>query len=316
MLPYIGKRILSLIPVLLVVSVVVFLITYLMPGGPASILLGMDATRAEIDALNEVLGFNRPFLTQYLEWFGRVLRGDWGESLFLKQSVLSAIGEHFMPTLSLALLAQAFSLVLAIPLGLLSAYKRGTAVDLTLVSLSLLGIAVPGFLLGMFFMIFFGVFLKWLPVAGYAPAGAGLWAHLRYLILPALSLSVVQAAYITRMTRSSVVDALHHGYVRTARAKGLGEGMVVMRHALKNAAPTVLTVVGQSFGALVTGTIVTETLFNIPGLGRLTINAIARRDIFVIQGVVLFVTLLYVAVNLVVDILYGVVDPRIQLEGR
>ncbi len=314
MVSYISKRVLSLVPVLLVVSVVVFLITYLMPGGPATILLGMDATQAEIEALNEALGLNRPFLVQYLDWFGSVLRGDWGESLFLQQSVLSAIGEHFMPTLSLALLAQVFSLLLALPLGILSAYKRGTAVDLTLVSVSLLGIAVPGFLLGMFFMLFFGVYLKWLPVAGYAAMGSGLWNHLRYLILPALSLSAVQAAYITRMTRSSVVDTLYHGYIRTARAKGLGERAVVLRHALKNAAPTILTVVGQSFGGLVTGTIVTETLFNIPGLGRLTINAITRRDIFVIQGVVLFVTLLYVGVNLVVDILYGVVDPRIQLD--
>lgn len=316
MVSYITKRVLSLIPVLFVVSVVIFLITYLMPGGPATILLGMDATRAEIDALNEALGLNRPFLVQYLDWFGNILRGDWGESLFLQQSVLSAIGEHFMPTLSLAILAQLFSLVLAIPLGILSAYRRGTAIDLALVSVSLLGIAVPGFLLGMFFMLFFGVFLNWLPVAGYAPLAAGLWEHLRYLILPAISLSVVQAAYITRMTRSSVIDVLYHGYIRTARAKGLGEWAVVLRHALKNAAPTILTVVGQSFGGLVTGTIVTETLFGIPGLGRLTINAINRRDIFVIQGVVLFVTLLYVAVNLIVDILYGVVDPRIQLEQK
>lgn len=316
MLSYMTKRILSLIPVLLVVSVVIFLITYLIPGGPATALLGMDATKAELDALNAQLGLNRPFLVQYLDWLGNVLRGDWGTSFFLNQSVLEAIGEHFAPTLSLALLAQMFSLVLALPMGMLAAYKRGTAVDLGLVSLSLLGIAIPGFLLGMFFMLFFGVFLKWLPVAGYAALSAGLWPHLRYLLLPALSLSVVQSAYITRMTRSSVVDTLYHGYIRTARSKGLGERAVLLRHALKNAAPTILTVVGQSFGGLVTGTIVTETLFNIPGLGRLTINAVTRRDIFVIQGVVLFVTLLYVAVNLVVDILYGLADPRIQLGRR
>lgn len=316
MLSYMTKRILSLIPVLLVVSVVIFLITYLIPGGPATALLGMDATKAELDALNAQLGLNRPFLVQYLDWLGNVLRGDWGTSFFLNQSVLEAIGEHFAPTLSLALLAQMFSLVLALPMGMLAAYKRGTAVDLGLVSLSLLGIAIPGFLLGMFFMLFFGVFLKWLPVAGYAALSTGLWSHLRYLLLPALSLSVVQSAYITRMTRSSVVDTLYHGYIRTARAKGLGERAVLLRHALKNAAPTILTVVGQSFGGLVTGTIVTETLFNIPGLGRLTINAVTRRDIFVIQGVVLFVTLLYVAVNLVVDILYGLADPRIQLGRR
>ena len=182
-------------------------------------------------------------------------------------------------------------------------------------SVSLLGIAVPGFLLSMFLMLFFGVFLQLLPVAGYAPLSQGLWEHLRYLILPALSLGLVQAAYITRMTRSAVLDVLYSNFIRTARAKGLRESAVVFRYALKNAGPTILTVIGQSFGGLVTGTIVTETIFNIPGLGMLTMTSINRRDVFVIQGVVLFVTLIYVLVNLVVDILYGLVDPRIQL-GR
>ncbi len=311
MFSYIIKRIVSLIPTLLVVSVAVFLITYLMPGGPATAMLGMEATKEELDALNEALGFNRPFLVQYFDWLGKMLKGDWGESLFLQQSVLSAIGQYFLPTLSLALLAEFFSLVFAIPFGILAAYKRGTTVDLALVTSTLFGIAVPGFLLGMFFMLFFGVKLQWLPVA--VPLRDGLWNHLRYLILPALSLSTVQAALITRMTRSAVIDVLYLNYIRTARSKGLKERTVLLVHALKNAAPSVLTVVGQSFGTLITGAIVTETLFNIPGIGLLTINAINRRDIYVIQGVVLFVTLLYVGVNLTVDILYGIVDPRIQL---
>lgn len=313
MFSYIIKRMVSLIPTLFVVSVAVFLITYLMPGGPATAMLGMEATKEELDALNEALGFNRPFLVQYFDWLGKVLKGDWGESLFLQQSVLSAIGQYFLPTLSLALLAEFFALVFAIPFGILAAYKRGTTVDLALVTSTLFGIAVPGFLLGMFFMLFFGVKLQWLPVAGYVPLKDGLWNHLRYLILPALSLSTVQAALITRMTRSSVIDVLYLNYIRTARSKGLKERTVLLVHALKNAAPSVLTVVGQSFGTLITGAIVTETLFNIPGIGLLTINAINRRDIYVIQGVVLFVTLLYVGVNLTVDILYGMVDPRIQL---
>lgn len=312
MFSYIIKRIVSLLPTLFVVSLAVFLITYLMPGGPATAMLGMEATKEELDALNEALGFNRPFLVQYAEWLGKVLRGDWGESLFLQQSVLSAIGQYFMPTLSLALLAELFALVLAIPFGILAAYKRGTAVDVALVTVTLFGIAIPGFLLGMFFMLFFGAKLQWFPVAGYAPLKDGLWNHLRYLILPALSLSTVQAALITRMTRSSVIDVLYLNYIRTARSKGLKERTVLLVHALKNAAPAVLTVIGQSFGTLITGAIVTETLFNIPGIGMLTINAINRRDIYVIQGVVLFVTLVYVGVNRVVDILYGVVDPRIQ----
>lgn len=201
-------------------------------------------------------------------------------------------------------------------MGILAAYKRGTSVDIITVSISLLGIAIPGFLLSMFLMLFFGVHLKWLPVAGYVQLSQGLLEHLRYLLLPALSLGIVQAAYITRMSRSAMLDVLYMNYIRTARAKGLKESAVVLVYGLKNAGPTILTVVGQSFGSLVTGTIVTETLFNIPGLGMLTMTSITRRDVFVIQGVVLFVTLIYVLVNLAVDILYGFVDPRIQLGNK
>ena len=252
---------------------------------------------------------------QYADWLAGVFRGDWGQSYFLDVPVLTAIAEYFGPTLSLAILAQVVSLVFAIPMGMLAAYKRGTAVDLATVSISLLGTAIPGFLLSMFFMLFFGVYLQWLPVAGYAPMAQGLGEHLRYLALPALSLGVVQAAYITRMTRSALLDVLYKNYIRTARAKGLRESAILFGQALKNAAPTILTVVGQSFGSLVTGTIVTETIFNIPGLGMLTMSSINQRDVFVIQGVVLFVTVIYVLVNLAVDILYGLVDPRIQL-GR
>ncbi|HJB55925.1 MAG TPA: ABC transporter permease [Candidatus Flavonifractor intestinipullorum] len=315
MLSYVLKRILSLIPVLFVVSVVIFLVIYLIPGGPATALLGLEASAEQIEQLNTELGFNRPFLVQYADWLSGVFHGDWGESFFLQQSVLDCIAQYFGPTLSLAILAQIFAVILSIPLGILAAYYRGSAVDLATVSVSLLGIAVPGFLLSMFLMLFFGVFLQLLPVAGYAPLSQGLWEHLRYLILPALSLGLVQAAYITRMTRSAVLDVLYSNFIRTARAKGLRESAVVFRYALKNAGPTILTVIGQSFGGLVTGTIVTETIFNIPGLGMLTMTSINRRDVFVIQGVVLFVTLIYVLVNLVVDILYGLVDPRIQL-GR
>lgn len=312
MIKYIFKRILSLIPVLLVVSAVVFLVTYLIPGGPATALLGLEATPDQIAALNAELGFDRPFLVQYADWFMNVLQGDWGRSYFLQQSVLEAIAEYFGPTLSLAIFAQIIALIFAIPLGILAAYKRGTAVDVTAVSISLLGTALPGFLLSMFLMLFFGVYNHWFPVSGYMGLEAGLGEHLRYLFVPALSLGIVQAAYITRMTRSSLLEVLYKNFVRTARAKGLKETKVILVYTLKNAAPAILTAVGQSFGSLITGTIVTETLFNIPGIGMLTLSSINRRDIFVIQGVVLFVTLLYVLVNLIVDILYGFVDPRLQ----
>ncbi len=312
MLSYIGKRILSLIPVLFVVSCVVFLVVYLIPGGPATALLGMEATPEQIEALNTELGFNRPFFVQYADWFAGIFRGDWGESYFLHQSVLDAIAEYFKPTLSLAILAQLIALALSVPLGIIAAYRGGTVLDVAAVSVSLLGAALPGFLLSMFLMLFFGVYHQWFPVAGYASLTEGLGEHLKYLFVPALSLGIVQAAYITRMTRSSLLETLYKNYIRTARAKGLKEAKVVLRYALKNAAPAILTAVGQSFGSLITGTIVTETLFNIPGIGMLTIGSINRRDVFVIQGVVLFVTLLYVLVNLLVDIMYGFVDPRLQ----
>ena len=312
MLKYIGKRILSLIPVMFVVSVVVFLVTYLIPGGPATALLGLEASSDQIAALNAELGFDRPFLVQYADWFMDVLHGDWGRSYFLQQSVLEAIAEYFGPTISLAILAQIIALILSVPLGIIAAYKRGTAVDVTAVTASLLGTAIPGFLLSMFLMLFFGVYHHWFPVSGYVGLDQGLLEHLRYLFVPALSLGIVQAAYITRMTRSSLLEVLYKNFIRTARAKGLIEKKVILTYALKNAAPAILTAVGQSFGSLVTGTIVTETLFNIPGIGMLTMGAINRRDIFLIQGVVLFVTLVYVLVNLVVDILYGFVDPRLQ----
>lgn len=312
MLSYISKRILSLIPVMFVVSCVAFLIVYMIPGGPATALLGMEATPDQIEALNTELGFNRPFLTQYLDWFSGIFRGDWGESYFLHQSVLDAIAEYFPPTLSLAILAQIIALIISIPMGILAAYKRGTALDVTAVSVSLLGAALPGFLLSMFLMLVFSVYNHWFPVAGYVSLSKGLLEHWKYLFVPALSLGIVQAAYLTRMTRSALLDVLYRNYIHTARSKGLKEMKVVMTYGLKNAAPVILTAVGQSFGSLITGTIVTETLFNIPGLGMLTISSINRRDVFVIQGVVLFVTLLYVLVNLAVDILYGFVDPRLQ----
>ena len=315
MLSYILKRIGSLIPTLLVVSVVVFLVVYMVPGGPATALLGLEATAEEIAALNAELGFDRPFFVQYADWFMGVLRGDWGISFFQQMSVTECIKEYFGPTLSLAIYAQLISLVIALPLGMIAAYKRGTAIDTITVSSSLFGIAIPGFLLSMFLMLLFSLKLRWLPVAGYAGLEEGLAEHLRYLTLPAISLGLVQSAYITRMTRSATLEVLYKNFIRTARAKGLRETAVVLTYALKNAAPTILTVVGQSFGSLVTGTIVTETLFNIPGLGMLIMSSINRRDVYVIQGVVLFVTLIYVLVNLVVDILYGLVDPRIQL-GR
>lgn len=316
MLAYLIKRILSLIPVLFVVTVAIFLIVHLTPGDPAAAMLGIEASQEEIQALNEQLGFNRPIQEQYVHWLGNVVRGDLGDSLFMRQPVSQAIAEHVGPTLSLAILAQAIALLLAIPFGIIAAYKRGSITDITLRGISLIGMAVPSFLLGLFLMLLVGVRLQWLPVAGYEPLKDGLWNHLQYLILPGISLGTIQAALITRMTRSSVLDVLNLNYIKTARAKGLREGKVLLKHAFRNAFLPILTVIGQTFGTLVTGAVVVESIFTIPGLGQLILNAIVRRDFAVIQGVVLIVTLIYVGLNLVIDLLYGAVDPRVRLARK
>jgi len=313
---YIIKRLLLVIPVLFVVSIVIFSIVYITPGNPAAILLGMEATAEGIENLSRELGFDRPFYQQYLSWILNVLKGDLGNSIFMQQPVLQAIVEHFPPTISLALFSQTIAILIAIPVGILSAYKRGSVLDTAMTVISLFGIAIPGFLLGLFLMLIFGVELNWLPVAGYRRISDGLWDHVRYLILPGISLGTVQVALIMRMTRSAMLDVLGVNYIKTARAKGLREVVVVAKHGLKNAGIPILAVVGQSFANLMTGAVVVESLFNIPGIGRLVLNAIERRDIAVIQGVVLLITLVYVIINLVVDLLYGIIDVRIRLKNE
>lgn len=316
MIAYIVKRLLSTVPVLIVVSVTIFLIIHITPGDPAATILGMEATPEQIEKLNEELGFNRPIHEQYVDWIGGLVRGDLGNSLFMRKPVAEAIIDHINPTLSLAILAQVIAIILAVPFGIIAAYRRGTLVDTTLMSISLLGMAIPSFILGLILMLVVGVQLQWLPVAGYVPLSAGIVAHLKHLILPAISLGAIQAALISRMTRSSMLDILNLNYIKTARAKGLKEANVLLKHAFRNAFLPVLTVIGQTFGTLVTGAVVVETIFNIPGLGQLIINSISRRDYTVIQGVVLMVTVLYVFINLIIDLLYGLVDPRVRLDRK
>lgn len=316
MLVYLFKRLLSTIPVLFVVSLVIFFIIHITPGDPAATILGIEATPEQIEQLNEEMGFNRPVYEQYISWVGGIFQGDLGDSIFMKQPVTEAIVEHIGPTLSLAIIAQVIAIILAIPFGVIAAYKRGSLTDTTLMSVSLLGLAVPSFLLALILMLIFGVKLQWLPIAGYEPLSNGFFEHIRYLILPAISLGTIQAALITRMTRSSMLDVLTVNYIKTARAKGARERSVLLKHAFRNAFLPILTVIGQSFGTLVTGAVVVETIFNIPGMGQLIINSITRRDFTVIQGVVLIVTVLYVVINLVIDLLYGIVDPRVRLDRK
>ncbi|MFG1734299.1 ABC transporter permease [Paenibacillus sp. 843] len=316
MLAYITKRLLSLIPVLAVVTIAIFLIIHITPGDPAAAILGMEASQEEIQQLNQDLGLDRPILEQYTSWVINVFKGDLGDSIFMNQPVSEAIAEHVTPTLSLAILAQVIAIILAIPFGIIAVYKRGSIADYTLMGISLLGMALPSFLLGLFLMLFVGVKLQWLPVAGYEPLSSGLWEHMKYLILPGISLGTIQAALITRMTRSSMLEVLNLNFIKTARSKGLHEMKVLFKHAFRSAFLPILTVIGQTFGTLVTGAVVVEAIFNIPGLGQLILNSIARRDFAVIQGVVLVVTLMYVTINLIIDLLYGAVDPRVRLERK
>lgn len=313
MLNYIARRLLSLVPILLIVSLAVFLLMRLAPGDPASAILGMEAAPQDVERLREEMGLNRPLWEQYLHWAGGALRGDLGRSWFMEETVAQAIASHFKPTLSLALFAEALALVLALPCGVAAACGRGRLPDHALTLLSLLGLATPSFILGLFLILLFGVVLALLPIGGYAPLSEGLAAHLRYLALPALALGVAQAALIARMTRTAMADTLDQHFVKVLTAKGLRRRAIVGVHALRNALLPILTAVGQSIASLLSGAIVVETVFNIPGLGQLLMNSIARRDFAVIQGVVLTVTAVCVGVNLIIDLLYGVADPRVRL---
>lgn len=310
---YIVKRLLALIPVLLILSIIVFLLIYLIPGDPALVMLGDSASPETVKKLQDELGLNLPLFQQYLQWIGGVMQGDFGQSYFLNQSVSAAIIEHLGPTVSLAVTAEVIALLIAIPFGILAATRRGEYPDKSLTIFSIFGITIPGFLLSMFLVLFFSVYLKWLPVSGYAELNQGLWEHLKYLVLPAISVGVVLASVIARITRASMLEVLNEGYIKTARSKGVVERKIIYKHVLRNALIPILTVIGGTFGTLVAGAAVVETIFNIPGLGQMLVNSVTRRDYPVIQGIVLFIAFIYVMVNLIVDLLYAVVDPRVRL---
>lgn len=310
---YIGKRLLSLIPVLFVVSVVIFSILHLTPGDPARMMLGLNAPPEQVEALRERLGLNEPLLTQYFQWIAGVLQGDLGESMFLRKSVMAAIGDSIVPTMQLSVLAMIVALAISIPMGTLAARYRGSFLDQSVNAFTLIGLAVPSFVLGLLLILLFGVTIRVFPVAGYVNPFIDFSRGLGTLILPAISLGTIIAAYITRTTRASVLDVLNADYIDSARSRGVEERRLLFTHTLKNAGLPILTAIGLTFGVLVTGAAVVETIFNIPGIGSLLIQAIPRRDYAVIQGVVLFVTVFFLLVNLLVDILYGFIDPRVRL---
>lgn len=313
---FIARRLLSLIPALFVVSIVVFMIIHLTPGDPATIMLGDEADRRQIEQLRSELGLDLPLAEQYAKWMWGVLQGNLGHSVFMNEPVTRSIADSLAPTLSLSALALVIAIVMGIPLGITAARHRGTIVDQLFMGVSLLGISIPAFLLGLLLTLLFAVQLGWLPVAGYRPLSAGLWEHLRFLILPAFALGTMQAALIARMTRSSMLEIMNANFIKTARAKGVKERVVIYRHVLKNAFIPIVTVIGQTLATLVAGAVVTEAIFNIPGIGQLIVNSVKRRDYAVIQGVVLFVTFSYVFINLLIDLLYGAIDPRVRLSRK
>ena len=311
---YLLRRVLAVIPVMLVVATVTFMLVHLAPGDPASIIAGPDATPESIARLRHHLGLDESLPAQLLRWYGRLLRGDLGDSIFLRRPVTEAIVERLEPTLLLTGWATLIAVLIGVPAGIVSARYHNSAVDQSFMGLALVGLSIPNFLLGLVMILVFGVWLRWLPVAGYVSLDEGLWPNARSLLMPSVSLGLVQSALIARITRSSMLDVLREQYILAGRAKGLAERVVVYKHALKNAIIPILTVIGITFAILVGGAVVIETVFNIPGLGRLIISAVLRRDYPVIQGVVLVIAVTYTLINLVVDLVYLTVDPRIRYQ--
>ncbi len=312
---YLIKRILTLIPVLFVVSIVIFTLIHLTPGDPARVMLGAEASAADVEALQEAMGLNDPLPVQYVNWLIGIFHGDLGDSIFMNQPMWEILLEHMAPTFTLTVYALIFSLIVAVPLGIVAAKKHGTVTDSAIEGLSMCGISIPSFLLGLFLILIFTVSLGWLPVAGYRSISEyGFLTNLRYMLMPAIALGFMQAGLIIRMTRSSVLEVLNCDYIKMARAKGVRERKLILKHALKNAMLPILTTVGQTLMALLSGASIVETVFNIPGLGQLIINSVSRRDYEVIQAVVLLVSLINVIVCFFIDILYGLVDPRVRLD--
>ncbi len=312
MLAYTIRRLILTVPVMLVVSTTVFLLLYLTPGDPVGVILGPEATEQQKAELRARLGLDQPAHVQLVNWYLRLLRGDLGTSIFLNKPVVQAFLERVEPTLMLTLLAMIFAVGIGLPAGIVAAKLRGSWFDLAAMLVAIAGVSMPTFWVGLNLIFIFGVTLNWLPVAGYQPLSTGLWENIRYLLMPAFTLGFAQSALLARITRSMMLEVLSQDYIRTARAKGLSEAVVILGHALRNAMIPVITVIGLSFAILLGGAVITEQVFNIPGVGRLLVQAVARRDYPLVQGIVLIIAAVYVIVNLVVDLVYAYLDPRIR----
>ena len=312
MFNYVVRRILATIPVMVVVALFVFSLLFIAPGDPAAVIAGDQATPADVERIRQSLGLDRPFLVQFSDWAWRLLHFDLGRSIFTNLPVTTMIGQRVEPTLSLMVITLLLSIVIAVPIGVLAAWKVGTWVDRVIMGFAIFGFSVPVFVIGYSLIYLFAIKLNWLPVQGYQRIGDGFGGFLQRLILPSITLSVIYIALIARMTRTSVLDVMSEDYIRTARAKGQAERNVLFRHALKNAAVPIVTVIGLGIALLIGGVVVTESVFTIPGIGRLTVDAVLARDYPTIQAVILLFSLVYVLINLMVDLLYVLFDPRIR----
>ena len=312
MFAYFLRRVIATVPVMLFVALFVFSLLYIAPGDPAAIIAGDQATPADVDRIRASLGLDRPFLIRFFGWLWDVLNGDLGKSIFTNLPVTHMIAQRVQPTLSLMVFTLCLALTIAIPAGVIAAWKHGSMIDRAVMMMAVMGFSVPVFVVGYVLAYVFALQLEILPVQGYTPIEQGFWPWMRNLILPAIALGGVYIALIARITRATMLEVLSQDYIRTAKAKGVGQRQMLFVHALKNAAVPIVTIVGIGFATLIGGSVVTESVFAIPGLGRLTVDAILRRDYPVIQGVVLLFSFIYVVVNLAVDLLYTVFDPRIR----
>jgi peptide/nickel transport system permease protein len=312
MLSYVLRRVLATLPVMAIVALFVFSLLYIAPGDPAAVIAGEHASPADVERIRQSLGLDRPFLVQFSTWLWRILHFDLGTSIFTNLPVSAMIAQRLEPTLSLMAITLVLTIVVAVPLGVVAAWKAGSWIDRTVMAFAVLGFSLPVFVVGYILAYVFALEFEWLPVQGYTPLASGFWPWLENLILPAVALGCVQIALIARITRATMLEVLQQDYIRTARAKGLGQQSILFLHALKNAAVPIVTVIGIGVALLIGGAVVTESVFAIPGLGRLTIDAILRRDYPVIQGIVLLFSFVYVLVNLLVDLIYTLVDPRIR----
>jgi peptide/nickel transport system permease protein len=312
MFAYIARRVVATIPVMAVVALFVFSLLYIAPGDPAAVIAGDQASPADVERIRENLGLDRPFLVRFGEWLWQILHGDLGTSIFTNLPVTTMIAQRFEPTLSLMAITLCLAIAVAVPVGVLAAWKAGTFIDRAIMAFAVFGFSVPVFVIAYLLAYVFALELEWLPVQGYTPISEGLWPWLENLILPAIALGCVYIALIARITRAAMLEVLQQDYIRTARAKGIGQGGILFVHALKNASVPIVTVIGIGIALLIGGAVVTESVFAIPGLGRLTVDAILRRDYPLIQGLVLLFSFVYVLVNLAIDLLYTLLDPRIR----